>query len=94
MNEVAKINRALDETLVNLGAMVLRLAHPAVTKTPDERNALIKSVHQFAICAGKSDDPRVHQLRARLDETIRPQLKLVWSNEGVTAPFNSPNRLP
>ena len=83
MNEVARIHGALDEVLVNLGTIVLRLADPAVTQTEDERKALIRSVHQYAVCAGKSGDPRVHQLRAELEETIRPGLRLVWSTNSV-----------
>ena len=33
MNECAKIDQALDEMLVGLGAIVLRLASPQVTRT-------------------------------------------------------------
>jgi len=35
VSDVAKIDRMLDETLVNLVAMVLRLADPEVTRTVD-----------------------------------------------------------
>lgn len=77
MNEFQKIDRTLDEVLVNLGAMVLRLA--AVTRTAPERRALARSVQQFALCAERSGDPRVHRLRAELDATLQPALRLVSS---------------
>jgi hypothetical protein len=77
MNELAKIDRALDEMLVRLGAIVLRLSHPDVTRTPEERHALVLSVNQFAACAARSDDPRVHQLKIDLEATLKPQLRLV-----------------
>jgi hypothetical protein len=77
MDELAKIDKALDETLVNLGAMVLRLANPMTTKTAQERRALAQSVHQYALCANRSDDPRVQRLRIELEDTIRPKLRVV-----------------
>jgi hypothetical protein len=73
------MDRALDETLVQLGGMVLRLSSPEVTRTPEERHALARSVHQYSVCAARSGDPRVHQLKAELEETIRPHLQLVAS---------------
>jgi hypothetical protein len=79
MKDFAKIDHALDETLVGLGTIVLRLATPSVTRTADERRALAKSVSQFALCANRSADPRVHELRAKLQETVRPRLKVVSS---------------
>ena len=79
MSDVAKIDRALDEALVNLGAMVLRLADPAVTRTADEHRALAQSVRQYALCADRSADPRVHELRNELEEKVKPGLRLVWS---------------
>lgn len=79
MSEVAKIDRMLDETLVNLGAMVLRLADPAITRTTDEHRALAKSVQQYARCAERSADPRVHRLRDELQQRVEPGLRLVWS---------------
>ena len=33
MNQIASVNRALDEMLVQLGGMVLRLSSPEVTRT-------------------------------------------------------------
>jgi hypothetical protein len=69
----------LDETLVNLGAMVLRLADPKVTRTADEHRALEKSVRQYARCAERSADPRVHQLRDELEKKVEPRVRLVWS---------------
>ncbi len=79
MSDVAKIDRALDEALVNLGAMVLRLADPAVTRTADEHRALAQSVRQYALCADRSTDPRVHELRIELEEKVKPGLRLVCS---------------
>jgi hypothetical protein len=81
MRNVATLDRKLDEVLMNLGTMVLRLAHPTVTQTLRERQALTQSVKQYARCAEKSSDPRVHELRDRLEETIKPGLKLVWSRQ-------------
>jgi len=77
MKELARFDRALDEMLVRLGEMVLRLSHPDVTRTPEERHALVLSVNQFAVCAARSDDPRVHQLRIELKATLKPRLRLV-----------------
>ena len=79
MLEVAKIDQMLDETLVNLGAMVLRLADPKVTRTADERQALAKSVRQYARCAERSTDPRVHRPRNELEKKTEQRLRLVWS---------------
>ncbi len=77
MDQLAKIDKALDEALVNLGAIVLRLSDPAVTRTVQERRALARSVNQFSLCADRSGDPRVKRLRVELEETIRPKLRLV-----------------
>jgi hypothetical protein len=79
MNQFARMDRALDEVLVQLGGMVLRLSSPEVTRTAEERHALKRSVNQYAVCAAHSDDPRVHQLKSELEETIKPQLRLVAS---------------
>lgn len=79
MQELAGIDHAIDELLVQLGGLVLRLASPEVTKRPDERRALARSVNQYAVCAARSDDPRVHELKAELDETLKPRLRLVAS---------------
>jgi hypothetical protein len=76
-NELDKIDQTLDEMLVHLGAIVLKLA--AVTKTAAERRALAQSVHQYAVCAERSSDPRVQRLRLELEATLQPQLKLVSS---------------
>jgi hypothetical protein len=78
-NEFAAIDRVLDELLVQLGGMVLTLASPRVTRTGEERQALARSVNQFAICAASSVDPRVKELRARLEDSLRPKLQLVIS---------------
>jgi hypothetical protein len=78
-DRIAGVNRALDEVLVQLGGMVLRLSSPQVTRTPEERHALACSVNQYSVCAARSDDPRVHQLKAELEATIKPHLRLVAS---------------
>ena len=79
MNELVKIDRALDEVLVQLGGMVLRLAAPEVTRTPEERGALARSVNQYSVCAARSADPRVQRLKTELEATLRPHLRLVAS---------------
>ena len=68
MNQIASVDRALDEMLVQLGGMVLRLSSPQVTRTPEERHAL-----------ARSGDPRVQQLKVELEQTIKPHLRLVAS---------------
>ena len=79
MDQVAAMDRALDEMLVQLGGMVLRLSSPEVTRTAEERRALARSVNQYSVCATHSGDPRVHQLKVELEETIRPHLRVVAS---------------
>jgi hypothetical protein len=79
MDQIARVNRALDDMLVQLGEMVLRLSSPQLTRTPDERRALARSVNQYAVCAASSADPRVHRLKTELEATIRPHLRLVAS---------------
>jgi hypothetical protein len=79
MSKVAAIDRTIDEVLVQLGHLVLRLSSPQVTKRDDERRALVRSVHQFSVCAARSQDSRVHELDAALSETIKPRLRLVVS---------------
>ena len=79
MGQLAGTDRALDEMLVQLGGMVLRLASPQVTRTPEERHALVCSVNQYSLCAARSNDPRVQQLKTELEETIKPRLRLVAS---------------
>ena len=79
MNEFARMDRALDEMLVQLGGMVLRLSSPQVTRSDDERRALARSVNQYALCAARSGDPCVQQLRSELEETLKPRLRLVVS---------------
>jgi len=77
MGKLATIDVALDEMLVNLAAIVLRLSKPEVTRTPEARRALAQSVHQYAVCAARSNDPRVHELKLQLDETLKPKLRVV-----------------
>ena len=79
MDQFAGMDRALDETLVQLGGMVLRLSSPEVTRTPEERHALACSVKQYSVCAARSGDRRVHQLKIELEQTIKPHLRLVAS---------------
>ena len=79
MDRFAGMDQALDEMLVQLGGMVLRLSSPQVTRTAEERLALKRSVNQYAVCAARSADPRVQQLKFELEETIKPQLRLVAS---------------
>jgi hypothetical protein len=79
MDQFAGMDRALDEMLVQLGGMVLRLSSPEVTRTAEERHALARSVNQYSVCAAWSDDPRVHQLKGELEETVKPHLRLVAS---------------
>ncbi|WP_409191811.1 hypothetical protein [Bradyrhizobium sp. RDM4] len=82
MGKLATIDVALDEMLVNLAAIVLRLSKPEMTRTPEARRALVQSVHQYAVCAARSTDPRVHEWKSRLDETLKPKLRVV-ARDGV-----------
>jgi len=77
MNELGTINGALDEMLVNLAGIVLRLARPEITNTPDAQQALARSVHQYSVCASHSADPRVHALKAELEATLKPRLRVI-----------------
>jgi hypothetical protein len=77
MGKLATIDVALDEMLVNLAAIVLRLSKPEMTRTPEARHALAQSVHQYALCAARSTDPRVHELKSQLEETLKPALRIV-----------------
>src|SRR3954451_5565419 len=81
MNRLQTIDVALDEMLVNLAAIVLRLSNPDVTRTPEARRALAQSVHQYAVCARRSRDPRVHDLKSQLEETLKPNLRVVARND-------------
>jgi hypothetical protein len=77
---ILKIDRNIDEVLVNLGRMVLRLSSPQVTRTHEERQALARSVGQFSLCATRSTDPRVQELAIALQATLKkPPLRLVAS---------------
>lgn len=80
MRNPGTIDVALDEMLVNLAAIVLRLSTPALTRTPEARRALAQSVHQYAVCAARSSDPRVHELKEQLEGTLRPNLRIVASD--------------
>ncbi|MGY8668090.1 hypothetical protein Q3C01_37790 [Bradyrhizobium sp. UFLA05-109] len=80
MNEIGTIDIALDEMLVNLAAIVLRLAKPDLTRTPEARRALVLSVNQYSACAARSSDPRVHELKAQLEETLKPNLRVIASD--------------
>jgi hypothetical protein len=81
MNRLRTIDVALDEMLVNLAAIVLRLSKPEMTQTPEARRALAQSVHQYAVCAKRSNDPRVHELKSRLEESLKPSLRVVARND-------------
>ncbi|HXH44337.1 MAG TPA: hypothetical protein VNK51_10900 [Bradyrhizobium sp.] len=77
MGQLATIDVALDEMLVDLAAIVLRLAKPELTRTLEARRALAQSVRQYAVCAARSADPRVHELKRQLDETLKPSLRVI-----------------
>ena len=79
MTELAEIDRAIDGILVQLGQMVLRLSNAGVTNNAEEQQALARSVNQFSVCAAHSGDMRVQQLKAELEETLKPRLRLVSS---------------
>jgi hypothetical protein len=79
MSELARMDRVLDELLVQLGGIVLRLSSPQVTKSGRERRALARSVNQYSVCAASSHDPRVRRLEAELQQTLKPRLRLVAS---------------
>jgi hypothetical protein len=72
--EAVMFDRAIDEILLRLGNTVLTLAHPEVTRTADEKAALVKSVNQFAVCAANSRDERVTALLARLEAAVNSHL--------------------
>jgi hypothetical protein len=76
---IVKIDRDIDEVLVNLGNMVLKLSSPALTRTAEQHQALARSVNQFSLCANRSTDPRVQKLAEQLEGTLRPRLRLVAS---------------
>ena len=78
MRELATIDRAIDDVLVQLGQMVLSLSNPRVTNA-DERRALARSVNQYAVCAAHSGDARVQRLKVELEETLKTRLRLVSS---------------
>lgn len=79
IEHIQKIDSIIDELLVQLGEMVKRLSHPQVTRSRDEREALARSVRQFAVCAATSKDPRVLRLAEDLEQILKPQLRLVAS---------------
>ena len=79
MDELAGIDGRLDELLVNLAGIVLRLAQPGVTKSAEEFQALAQSVRQYCICAAHSRDPRVQRLKRELEQTLKPRLRIVAS---------------
>jgi len=65
---------AIDEILIRLGRTVLALADPAVTRTDDEKAALVKSVNQFVTCASGSRDERVTALAGHLEAAVNLHL--------------------
>jgi hypothetical protein len=76
---IVEIDRSIDEVLVNLGRLVLRLSSPQLTRSSEEREALARSVSQFSACASRSTDPQVRKLAEQLEDTTRPRLRLVAS---------------
>ena len=58
MGNLATIDTALDEMLVNLAAIVLRLSKPETTRTPEARRALAQSVQQYAVRGALDRSPR------------------------------------
>ena len=79
MTELAEIDHAIDGILVQLGQMVLRLSYAHVGTNAEERRALARSVNQFSVCAAHSGDTRVQRLKAELEKTLKPRLRLVSS---------------
>jgi hypothetical protein len=79
MDELAGIEGRLDELLVSLAGIVLRLGRPDVTWRAEEYRALAQSVHQYGICAAHSRDPRVQRLKQELEATLKPRLRIVAS---------------
>ena len=65
---------AIDEILLRLGRTVLALADPAVTRSNDEKAALVRSVNQFVVCASSSHDQRVLALACRLEAAVNRHL--------------------
>jgi hypothetical protein len=56
-----------------------------MTRTPEARRALAQSVRQYAVCAARSTDPRVHELKSQLEGTLKPNLRIV-AIDGVKVP--------
>ena len=81
IEQIDKIDGIIDELLVNLGEMVMRLSSPRITRNQEERQALARSVHRFSICAANSKDPRVLLLAVQLEQTLKPRLRLVASRQ-------------
>ena len=74
------MDRALDEMLVQLGGMVLRLSSPQVTqrrRRAARAGALGQSV--FGVRGAFRAIRACTQLKAELEETIKPRLRLVAS---------------
>ena len=67
-------DRAIDDILLRLGRTVLTLAHPDVTRTDEEKDALVRSVNQFAVCASTSRDDRVTAMLAELEAAVNMHL--------------------
>jgi len=65
---------AIDEILLRLGNTVLTIARPDVTRTDDEKDALVKSVNRYAVCARSSHDARVTALLAELEAAVNRHL--------------------
>ncbi len=63
-------DQTIDDILVHLGHTVLTLARPDITRTDDEKAALVKSVNQFVRCASSSRDARVAALAGQLEAIV------------------------
>ncbi len=63
-------DQTIDEILICLGNSVLTLARPDITRTEEEKAALVKSVNQFVVCANSSQDERVAALAGRLEAIV------------------------
>ena len=79
MNQVAGMDRALDEMLVQLGGMVLRLSSPEVTRTP-KSGARWRARSTNIRCARRARAIRAcTSSRSNWKQTIKPHLRLVAS---------------
>jgi hypothetical protein len=76
---IVKIDRSLDEVLIKLGKLMLRLSSLQLTRSSEAREALARSVDRFSVCARRSTDPLVQELAEQLEAITKPRLRLVAS---------------